>query len=101
MLLIPSFTVNGKQAGDTAELAENGKADIVFKLHWTFPLNFAEFISGDGAHVYRHKINLDTTLPFDKQKFRVSLNLPGRKWVRLEAWDAAVNGAFTQTVWLK
>ena len=100
-VLIPSFTVNGKQAGDTAELAENGKADIVFKLHWTFPLNFAEIISGDGAHVYRHKINLDTTLPFDKQKFRVSLNLPGRKWVRLEAWDAAVNGAFTQTVWLK
>jgi hypothetical protein len=46
-------------------------------------------------------MNLDATLPFDKQKFRVSLNLPGRKWVRIEAWDAAANGAFTQTVWLR
>ena len=100
-VLIPSFTVNKKQAGDTAELAEKGKAAIAFNLQWTFPLNFVEIMSGDGNQVYRHKMNLDATLPFDKQKFRVSLNLPGRKWVRIEAWDAAANGAFTQTVWLR
>ena len=28
------------------------------------------------------------------------LDLTGRKWVRLEAWDIATDGAFTQPVWL-
>ena len=27
-------------------------------------------------------------------------DLTGRTWVRLEAWDIAGNGAFTQPVWL-
>jgi hypothetical protein len=100
-VLIPSFTVNNKATGDTAVLNKDGKANISFKLNWTFPLQFAEIISGDGKQVFRHKINLDTTLPFGEQTFRFPVNLANRKWVRLEVWDAAVNGAFTQTVWLK
>jgi hypothetical protein len=99
-VLIPSFTVNNKTVSDTA-LLNNGKADISFKVQWTFPLQFAEIISGDGTTVYRDKINLDTTLPFGEQTIRLQLNLPGRKWMRLEVWDVAVNGAFTQTIWLK
>src|SRR5690606_11088283 len=58
-VLIPSFTVNGKQAGDTVELSGTRKAGIAFNLQWTFPLHFAELISGDGVNVYRHRINLD------------------------------------------
>ena len=87
-VLIPAFTVNQK-------------ASLSFKLQWTFPLQFAEVISGDGINVYRHKMNLDTTLPFGEQSFSLPLDLSGRKWVRLEVWDIAANGAFTQTVWLK
>lgn len=100
-VLIPRFTVNNKKSGDTVSLKQNGLANIAFDLQWTFPLNFVEIISGDGAKVYRHTINLDTTTAFGKKSYTVPLNLQGRKWVRLEAWDAAANGAFTQTVWLQ
>ena len=70
-------------------------------IQWTFPLNFAEIISGDGKQVYRDRINLNTTKAFGKKGFTFPVSLKNRTWVRLEVWDAAVNGAFTQTVWLK
>jgi len=100
-VLIPSFTVNNKEAGDTATLGKKEKAVISFDLQWTFPLSFAEIISGDGTKVYRDKISLDETLPFGKKNIHRPLDLSNRKWVRLEVWDIAANGAFTQTVWLK
>lgn len=100
-VLIPSFTVNNKDAGDTAVLNPDGKAAISFNLHWTFPLQFAEIISGDGNNVFRHKLNLNQTESFGKNTFRLSLDLKNRKWVRLEVWDVAANGAFTQTIWLQ
>ena len=100
-VLIPSFTVNKNGAGDTVLLSSNGQANISFDLQWTFPMNFAEVVSGDGTTVYRHKINLDTTTAFGRKTFHLPLSLKERKWVRLEAWDIAANGAFTQTIWLK
>ena len=100
-VLLPTFTVNGKGAGDSLTLASDGKAQIVVDMDWTFPLTFAEIISGDGKQVFRERIDLTNTLPFGKQKFTFDTNLKGKKWVRLEVWDAAVNGAFTQQVWLK
>lgn len=100
-VLIPSFSVNNKQAGDTVTLPANGDVTVAFELQWTFPMQFAEIVSGDGSKLYRHTIKLDNTTAFGQQRFTVPLHLTNRKWVRLEAWDAAVNGAFTQTVWLK
>lgn len=100
-VLIPSFTVNKVLPGDTASMRSDGQTDITFNVHWTFPLQYAEIISGDGNIVYRHTINLENSLAFGKREFSVPLNLAGRKWVRLEVWDTAVNGAYTQTVWLK
>jgi hypothetical protein len=76
-------------------------SSATFDLQWTFPLNFAELISGDGTEVYRQRINLDTTRAFGKKSFTVPADLTGRKWVRLEVWDVAANGAFTQTIWIK
>jgi hypothetical protein len=99
-VLIPSFKVNGKGSGDSLTLGPNGDALVNFELQWTFPMLFAELVSGDGKSVFRHKISLDTTMAFGKKKLRVPINLKGRKWVRLEAWDIAANGAFTQTIWL-
>jgi hypothetical protein len=99
-VLIPSFSVNNKGAGETVTLGKN-KANISFKINWTFPLQFAEIISGDGANVYRHKINLDDTKAFGEKTILYQMDLSGRTWVRLEVWDVAANGAFTQTVWLK
>lgn len=100
-VLLPTFTVNGQKSGETITLSPAGKAKIVIEADWTFPLNFAEIISGDGARVYRERINLNHTRPFGKQQFTFNTRLQNRKWVRVEFWDAAVNGAFTQQVWLK
>lgn len=99
-VLIPSFTVNNKGVGEEVHLDNPAKATISFDINWTFPLNFAEIISGDGKTTYRHKIDLTKTQSFGKQTISEVINLTGRKWVRLEVWDAAANGAFTQTIWL-
>ncbi len=58
-------------------------------------MNYVEIISGDGEKVYRERITLENTTAFGEQSFSRSLDLTGRKWVRLEAWDVAANGAFT------
>jgi hypothetical protein len=100
-VLLPRFTVNGKGPGETLSLGRNGKATIQLEVDWTFPLQFAEIISGDGKEVYRERINLDSTRAFGRKQFTFSANLANRKWVRVEVWDAAVNGAFTQQVWLQ
>jgi hypothetical protein len=100
-VLLPSFTVNRKGSGETVQLDGSGKAKIALSVNWTFPLNFAEIISGDGKKVYRKTINLNYTKAFGKQKFIFPIILKNRKWVRVEVWDVAVNGAFTQTVWIK
>jgi hypothetical protein len=91
-VLIPTFTVNSLNSKQTT---------VSFKLKWTFPMNYAEIISGDGNKVYRERVTLHNTHAFGEQTFSIPLDLTGRKWVRLEAWDVAANGAFTQTVWLR
>ncbi|MDF7815019.1 hypothetical protein [Hymenobacter sp. YC55] len=99
-VLIPSFTVNGTGSGQTATLPNPTKADVAFELRWTFPMAFAEIISGDGQKVYRQRIELNSTTSFSQQTFRIPADLANRKWVRLEAWDVAANGAYTQTIYL-
>lgn len=100
-VLLPAFTVNGKNSGETTTLDRKGKAEISVEIDWSFPLNFAEIISGDGNEVYRERINLDQTQAFGKQKFDFTTDLKDRKWVKLEVWDVAANGAFTQFVWIE
>ncbi|MEO8416810.1 MAG: hypothetical protein ABI472_24310, partial [Ginsengibacter sp.] len=100
-VLLPAFTVNGKTSNETIALDPSGNASVDLKISWTFPLNFAEIISGDGENVYRERVNLDTTTAFGKKNFIFKTNLNGRTWVRVEVWDVAANGAFTQSVWIK
>lgn len=100
-VLIPEFKVNGHASGETIALPASGKCTVTFKADWTFPLNFAEIISGDGEHVFRKHIDLSSTKAFGTQAFTVDADMKGRTWLRLEIWDAAANGAFTQTVWFK
>ncbi len=100
-ILIPSFKVNGKSTNEIAQLDGAGNAKINMHLNWTFPLSYIEFISGDGEHVYRDSISLNNTTAFGNKDFTFNINLKNRKWLRAEIWDVAVNGAFTQTVWLK
>ncbi|MDN3583136.1 hypothetical protein [Mucilaginibacter flavus] len=100
-VLIEDFKINNHASGETITLPANGECKINVKLNWTFPLNFAEIISGDGNNVYRKRINLDYTKAFGEQLISLTENMKGRKWARLEVWDAAVDGAFTQTIWFK
>ena len=99
-VLIPGFTVGGRQSGQTLELARNATPVLEANLEWTFPLTFAEIISGDGQKVFRQRIDLSDSESFGTRKVRLPLDLKGRTWVRFEVWDIAVNGAFTQPVWL-
>ena len=78
----------------------NGQPELRATLQWTFPLQFAEIVSGDGQQVFRQRIELPDTTAFGSRTLRIKPTLAGRKWVRFEAWDVAANGAFTQPVWL-
>lgn len=99
-ILIPLFTINGKERGETLNLGASDTVELKVTLDWTFPLHFMEVISGDGEQVYRQKIDLEATSAFGSETFTYTLPLKNRKWVRLEVWDVAANGAFTQTIYL-
>lgn len=100
-VLMRELKINGKLSGETLKLNADGTADLSLRLSWTFPMNFVEVISGDGDKVYREKFDLTNTKAFGEQQFQFRPKLKGRKWMRVEAWDSAVNGAFSQTFYLQ
>ncbi len=100
-VLMPSLRINGASSGDSLRLNSAGAADIQLSLRWTFPMHFVEIISGDGEKVYRDRITLSDTEAFGEKAFQFSATLAGRKWVRVEAWDVAANGAFSQTFYIR
>ena len=64
------------------------------------PINHSR-ITGDGKQVHRKRIDLTGTEAFGKQTLKTLLNLSGKTWVRLEAWDVVANGVISQPVWLE
>jgi hypothetical protein len=100
-VLIRDFRVGGKQSGESLAVGPDDRPELIATLDWTFPLRFAEVISGDGERTYRERIELVDTGPFAERTLTLRPNLQGRKWVRFEVWDIATNGAFTQPVWLE
>ncbi|WP_435015834.1 hypothetical protein TA3x_003387 [Tundrisphaera sp. TA3] len=99
-ILIPEFTVGGKPSGETMPAVTEAETIVEAKLDWTFPMAFAEVVSGDGKQVYRHRVDLTDTEGFGTRSLRIPLDLRGRTWARFEAWDIAADGAFTQPVWI-
>jgi hypothetical protein len=89
-ILIPAWSIDRKTLKVTAN------------VQWTFPLSFAEVVSGDGAggQVRRQRIDLSDAGSFGSRTLTIPLEVRGQKWVRLEVWDIAANGAFTQPLWL-
>ena len=100
-VLMPRFTVDDKASGETLKLDASGRAKLKANLTWTFPMAFAEVITGDGKQVHRKRIDLTGTGAFGKQSLEATLDLNGKTWVRLEAWDVAANGVISQPIWLK
>jgi hypothetical protein len=99
-VLIPRWTVGDRESGESVETPANGKLSVKLDLKWTFPLAYAEIISGDGQNVKRHKIDLSKTSAFGEHSLDFEIGLAGQRWVRAEVWDVAMNGALTQPVWL-
>lgn len=100
-ILIPQFTVAGRQSGEVIHDNQLKNAVLKAQLDWTFPLAFAEIISGDGKSIHRQWINLLDTESFGTRTLRIPVDLTNQKWVRFEVWDIAANGAFTQPVWIE
>jgi hypothetical protein len=99
-VLLREFTVGGRRSGEALSCKPGERPELRVTLDWTFPLRFAEVISGDGQKVYRERIDLSDTGSFGTRTLALRPELRGRKWLRFEVWDVAVNGAFTQPVWL-
>ena len=67
-------------------------------VEWTFPLEFAEVVWGDGQKTDRQIISATDLPAFGKKHFEIPLNTEGKKWVRFAVWDSAGNGAFVQPI---
>jgi hypothetical protein len=102
-VLIPRFTVGGLESGGVLTLPADGGVEILAEVEGTFPLAFADIVTGGGEEGrFRVTLGLEGDDPpaFAKLSLKLSPDLTGQTWVRLEVWDVAGNGAFTQPVWL-
>lgn len=96
-VLITSFRVNGQEFPAQISPGKSEEVWIEARVRGTFPLAFAEVICSDGSKIRRKRVDLSSTGEFATTK--ISHRLPEDcKWVRLEVWDVAENGAFTQPV---
>ena len=94
------FTTTGEVL--LPEVSIDGSADkirVKARVQWTFPLQFAEIVWGDGSETSRKVIPLAATRPFGQEHFTWELTAPGWKWARVAVWDVAANGAFVNPVW--
>ena len=98
-VLLHSATLGGADLGSTVKAVPAG-AEVKVDLEWTFPLGFAEVISGDGEQVFRDRIELNDTPAFGRRTLTLRPDLKGRTWARFAVWDIAGNGAFTQPTWI-
>ncbi len=100
-VLIPEFAVQGFNSGDSIPAGKDLSHSIIeISLEWTYPLSHLVIVSGDGTRVYRDRVDLTATREFADTELRLDADLDGRQWVRIEVWDIARNGAFTQPVWI-
>ncbi len=87
-VLIPNYAVTGTGNHRT----------ITADVEWTFPLEFAEVVWGDGQKTDRQIIPLTDLPAFGKHHFSIPFDATGKKWVRFAVWDSAGNGAFVQPI---
>jgi hypothetical protein len=99
------FTTTGEiLITDFAAARSPEKTPIVrAHLEWTFPLGHAEIVGGDGTNIYRHRVDLSQTKEHGELDFEAALpaEFAACHWLRLECWDIATDGAFTQPAWLE
>ncbi len=96
------FISTGEVLLPKVEIAQDSTDRIVARaeVKWTFPLQFAEVVWGNGSQTQRQIFQLETTREFGSAKFEWKLAAPGWKWARVAVWDIAGNGAFVNPVWV-
>jgi hypothetical protein len=87
-VLIPEHRYSG--AGANATLAA--------EVRWTFPLEFVEVVTGDGAKTTTKVVPAVDLRAFGTRRFTIPFDATGQKWVRFAAWDTAGNGALTMPI---
>lgn len=90
-VLIPRYAV--QRSGSNSK--------VVADVEWTFPLEFAEVVWGDGVSTGREIVSATDLPPFGKHRFEIPFDARGKKWVRFAVWDSAGEGAMAQPVSLK
>ena len=100
-VLIPKCTFSGIEGGGTLSAEQLKNVKLSAELQWTYPLSHLEIVSGDGTRVFRERIDLSDTGQFETDSVIQTIDLSGRSWARIEVWDIAKNGAFTQPVWIR
>src|SRR5579862_583289 len=88
-ILLPTVRVQDKA----------GKIAVEAKAQFTFPLEMAEVVWGDGSQTSRKIIPLTDTHQFGEKSFQWDEDAKDWKWARVAFWDVAGNGAFTNPVW--
>src|SRR5262249_48051484 len=71
-VLLLDWSVGGKSSGETLATAGRATPETRVALEWTFPLRFAELVSGDGSKVYHERIDLSDTEAFGKRTLALS-----------------------------
>ncbi len=68
------------------------------KIEYTFPLEFADLVWGDGVKTEHKYIDLKDTMPFGTREFNIPFDATGKKWIRLSVWDSTGSGAWVNPV---
>ncbi|MFL3659320.1 MAG: hypothetical protein ACJ07L_14870 [Opitutales bacterium] len=101
-ILIQEFSINGKESGEALKRSSKlAKARLKADIEWTYPLSRMVIVSGDRKTIYRDRIDMTDTQEFGERGLDLNVDLSDRSWVRLEIWDIANNGAFTQPIWIE
>ena len=101
-ILIPGFSINGQESGEALKKsAKLSKARLQADIEWTYPLSRMVVVSGDGEQIFRDRIDLSDAREFGERSIDLKVDLSDRHWVRVEVWDVANNGAFTQPIWIE
>ena len=91
-ILLTDFSATKTSAGQVPTVRAH--------LAWTFPMSHAEVVGGDGRKTYRQRIDLSQTKAYGQLDLASVLppEFAACQWLRLEVWDIAADGAFTQPV---
>ncbi len=83
-VLLPSWEIGGSE----------NEIEVRADIRWTFPLQFAEIVWGDGHGTRRQIMDLSQTGEFGSGSHHWKARAPGWTWARVAVWDVAANGAF-------